>query len=652
MRGGALAPPEVPSGFWQRADVRNALRGHDMGTLFSLLNRYAALSQIRIGTAVELSQGRVGEVMKGTRRISGLNVFQRIADGLGMPDDCRILLGVSSRRESRIENGGGSSLIAWQDADMHRAWRTRDFRAVFHLACREGMTPETIAESTGLLLDLVLNVMKGNISFGSSNSGFAEQVAAGLGIPDDVRGVFGLVPKRAAIPAIPGQGREEDTGKDDRGRLNVGVLPTSVDIPAEFWDEPETVEALRTSDTGRIFALILDSATVSQTVLGSACGLDQGKISEIIRGIRKPDTLSVLNRIANGLNMPDRARVMFGLAPKNGRSAAGAVILGNLDQIEFLRQQMNDALGQGAMSDTSLEEWEQTAIRYARATRDRPALVLAIDLGRDLAELNRILTQQRSASSLRRLTRVAAQMSGLMCLVFCILDDRPAFRRWALTARLAGNEANDPETLAWILAQEAHGHYYSGDILEAVEVARHAYQVARVPCTGAALAAALEARAQATMGRQDETRDALARAESILSRLDGDVLISSAFGYNEASFRFHEGNAYTHLRDVKYALRAQDRALELCSQEDYTDWAMTRLDRAQCLTYAGKMTEGLQYATETITHLAESQRKGIITLRAKEIIEELPETERKLAIARNFGELLLVAAGKDKTDSS
>lgn len=71
-----------------------------MGALFGLLNRYAALSQTRIGTAADLTQGRVGEVMKGTRRVSGLRVFQRIADGFDMPDDCRLLLGVSPRSES------------------------------------------------------------------------------------------------------------------------------------------------------------------------------------------------------------------------------------------------------------------------------------------------------------------------------------------------------------------------------------------------------------------------------------------------------------------------------------------------------------------------------------------------------------------------
>jgi tetratricopeptide (TPR) repeat protein len=343
----------------------------------------------------------------------------------------------------------------------------------------------------------------------------------------------------------------------------------------------------------------------------------------------------------------DERQVISG--SKNARGAE--MDAANLGQIELLRRQVSDVLSQGAMSDASIEEWEQAAIRYARATRDRPALILVADLGRDLAELNSLVAQRRSASALRRLTRVIAQMSGLMCLSFCILDDRPAFRRWARTARFAGNEAGDPEALSWILAQEAHGHYYGGDILEAIEVARHACEVVQVPCTGAALAAALEARAHATIGRQLETRDALSRAENVLSHLGGDVLIPSAFGYNEASFRFHEGNAYTHLRDVKSALKAQERALELCSPDNYADWAMTRLDRAQCLMHAGGIIEGLQYAIETITSLTESQRQGIIILRAKAIMRELPEGERKLAVASNFDELLMLPARKDGAGS-
>jgi tetratricopeptide (TPR) repeat protein len=322
----------------------------------------------------------------------------------------------------------------------------------------------------------------------------------------------------------------------------------------------------------------------------------------------------------------------------------------NLYQIELLRQEMNDALSHGAIAEATIDDWERTAIRYARATRDRPPVVLLGNIGRDLAELKLVLSEHRSASALRRLTRVTAQLSGLMCLGFCILDDRPAFQRWARTARLAANEAGDPETLSWILAQEAYGHYYSGDLLEAIDVARHSYEVVRIPCTGAALAAALEARAHASMGRHQETREALARAEHVLSQLDGDSRIPSAFGYNESSFRFHEGNAYTHLHDVKPAFKAQERALELCTPNDYTDWAMTRLDRAECLIYTGEITGGLEYATDTVENLTVVQRKGIITLRGQEILGALPERETKLVGARDFRELLMLPAGNSETE--
>jgi tetratricopeptide (TPR) repeat protein len=320
------------------------------------------------------------------------------------------------------------------------------------------------------------------------------------------------------------------------------------------------------------------------------------------------------------------------------------------EQLEVLRQQMNDALNEGMMAEASIDDWERTAVLYGRATRDRPAAVLLDDLGSDLADLNRILRRHRSASALRRLTRVAAQMSGLMCLTFCILDDRPAFRRWARTARLAADEAGDPETLSWILAQEAHGHYYSGNMLEAIEVARHACEVTRIPCVGMALAAALEARAQAALGRDQEAHKAIARADNILSQLGGEALIPSAFGYNEGSFRFHEGNAYTNLRDVKLAFGAQERALELCSQDDYNDWALTRLDRAHCLVYDHDITSGLAYASETMKSLTVPQRQGIIVLRGKEILGTLPKKEIRRAIVSDFRELLMLPTGESEVE--
>jgi transcriptional regulator with XRE-family HTH domain len=96
MRTGAFDPPEIPPAFWYRDDVRQALRDRDMGTLFALLRRRAGLSQTRISTATGLGQGRVSEIVHGTRAVAAVHVFQRIADGLGMPPAARQELGIAA----------------------------------------------------------------------------------------------------------------------------------------------------------------------------------------------------------------------------------------------------------------------------------------------------------------------------------------------------------------------------------------------------------------------------------------------------------------------------------------------------------------------------------------------------------------------------
>jgi hypothetical protein len=121
-----------------------------------------------------------------------------------------------------------------------------------------------------------------------------------------------------------------------------------------------------------------------------------------------------------------------------------------------------------------VEAWQQAALAHGRASWSRPAGDLVVELGADLAELGTVIRRCRSASSLRRLVRVAAQMSGLMCLMFVKLDDRDAFDRWAVTARTAAAQAGDAATLSWVLAQEVYGRYYGGNLQGAVEVARHA----------------------------------------------------------------------------------------------------------------------------------------------------------------------------------
>ncbi|GLW00905.1 helix-turn-helix domain-containing protein [Streptomyces lavendulae] len=105
-----LVPIDLPSWAWERAEVRQALRARDMGATFRHVQQYAGASQARIAAAVGMTQARVNEIINRRREVSRLDVYERIADGLNMPDDARHLLGLAASREKR--SGGAAFDLA------------------------------------------------------------------------------------------------------------------------------------------------------------------------------------------------------------------------------------------------------------------------------------------------------------------------------------------------------------------------------------------------------------------------------------------------------------------------------------------------------------------------------------------------------------
>ena len=100
MRTSAFEPPDIPASFWEHPSVARALAERDMGALFKLLKQLAGISQIRVGTAAEIGQGRISEVVCGKRRFAETQVFERIANGLDMPDHARLTMGLATRPAS------------------------------------------------------------------------------------------------------------------------------------------------------------------------------------------------------------------------------------------------------------------------------------------------------------------------------------------------------------------------------------------------------------------------------------------------------------------------------------------------------------------------------------------------------------------------
>jgi hypothetical protein len=87
-------PIRVPAWVW--VEHVAVLRARDAAGLFKVVRRYAGVSQHRLAAAVEMPQGRINRLVNGRGgQVLGLEVWERIAEGLGMPDTARLALGLA-----------------------------------------------------------------------------------------------------------------------------------------------------------------------------------------------------------------------------------------------------------------------------------------------------------------------------------------------------------------------------------------------------------------------------------------------------------------------------------------------------------------------------------------------------------------------------
>jgi hypothetical protein len=117
-------PISIPEEFWFDLDVLHVLSRRDVGALFCQISSVSGASQMRIGMAVGMEQNQVCRIMNADMRVRHLDVFERIADGLGMPDHARQALGLAPRTPPELPPDGGSGVEPTPldgDGDRHGA---------------------------------------------------------------------------------------------------------------------------------------------------------------------------------------------------------------------------------------------------------------------------------------------------------------------------------------------------------------------------------------------------------------------------------------------------------------------------------------------------------------------------------------------------
>ncbi|MEU7570492.1 helix-turn-helix transcriptional regulator [Micromonospora sp. NPDC049240] len=117
-----LDPLRIPEDVWSHSEVLTALAARDIGGLFRWITSLTGASQSRIGAAVGLEQGYVSRIIAG-RKVTSIDVLERIADGCQMPDQARIMMGLAPRQVALTAEQGRLPLHRPSEPSTTRTWQ-------------------------------------------------------------------------------------------------------------------------------------------------------------------------------------------------------------------------------------------------------------------------------------------------------------------------------------------------------------------------------------------------------------------------------------------------------------------------------------------------------------------------------------------------
>ena len=103
--------------------MADALARRDIGTVFKIYRQWTGATQTQIAAVCGLPQSHVSDIMNGRRQVTSLEIFERIADGIGIP---RGRIGLAERPgavpEPRTEPGSPAADVP---SDVVRVYPSR-----------------------------------------------------------------------------------------------------------------------------------------------------------------------------------------------------------------------------------------------------------------------------------------------------------------------------------------------------------------------------------------------------------------------------------------------------------------------------------------------------------------------------------------------
>lgn len=315
------------------------------------------------------------------------------------------------------------------------------------------------------------------------------------------------------------------------------------------------------------------------------------------------------------------------------------------EQADMVRRRVDETLSGSTLSDSTVSHKEAVAAQYGRTYKTQPPTVFLVNVLADIEDIQ-VLTDRRLPANQRRdLCAVTAHLAGLVSMTMVNLGQFRQAREWVHTARLAADEAGDPELRAWVATRGAVASLNLGDPYAAATAAREAELLTRhhaKPVT--AMAWAILARAAAAMAQSQAARTALRHAESLFDTVDQEQ-DNSAYAFTTGQLHFYRSHALTTLGENSAARRAQEDALAAFGPGERLDPTLVHMDRALCMVHEGDVGPAADYAIAVLQDLPSAYRPAIVLRRAHAVIEAVPTSRRVSARVKALHEMLAAAAG-------
>lgn len=351
-------------------------------------------------------------------------------------------------------------------------------------------------------------------------------------------------------------------------------------VPAEVWEQPRMRQALTSRDIAAVLGLLQEAIPrLSQRRLATAIGTEQGRVNEWINRRRQVATLAMYEQIANGLEMPDPARVALGLAPRG--IAATVSVLGaspppetpsasprypstqEIEEVTAMAAAESARFGRFAQQTNTgphtLEQFYSDLRRIVIAYPHSPVYPLFMQVRELRDEVFKLLEGRQPPGQTRELYLIAAALCGVLANASFDLGNFAAAETQARTALVAAEQAGHTGMRTWVRGTQALIAYWDHRDQDAVDLAADGWRHAPIDSSARVRIACIEARARGRMHDSEGTDDALRRAEQAREHVNDTDGLVGMMAFPTAKQLYYAGAARLWLGDDNTHLAAAER---------------------------------------------------------------------------------------------